>query len=194
MILGVGMPVGALLFGRHLSHLSPWSDHWQHGGNAGENRSTFLKFLEDISFFLLWILLTCLIVVLPYHFSWFDLMFSIIFASFGTYIHWHLAPLNSMFSKFKLGTFIVNVGGAWILGATFVTKRHFSNQLGANHLGVQVLYGVATGFCGCLTTVSTFAVEITSVTLAWSYVYAVSSIISAQFGLIIVVGVYEWTR
>ena len=116
LILGVGMPVGALLFGRHLSYLSPWSDHWKQGSNAGENRSTFLKFfinLEGVSFFLLWILLTCLIVAIPYHFSRFDLMFSIIFASFGTYTRWHLAPLNSLFNKkFKLGTFIVNVGGA----------------------------------------------------------------------------------
>ena len=194
LILGVGMPAGALLFGRHLSLLSPWSDHWQEGGNAVENHSKFFIMLEGISFFLLWVLLTCLIVALPYHFSRLDLMFSIIFASFGTYVRWHLAPLNSLFKNFKLGTFIVNVGGAWILGAMFIAKRHYSNQLGASHLVVQVLSGVATGFCGCLTTVSTFAVELTSLSLAWSYVYAVSSILSAQFGLIIVVGVYEWTR
>ena len=194
LVLGIAMPIGALLFGSHLAHLSPWSDVWQQEKDLEQDVSKFLARLEGIIFVVLWVFLTCLGVVLPHHFSRLDLMFSIIFAIFGTYLRWHLAPLNSVFTNFKLGTFIVNVGGSLCLGATVVAKSHLSEQLGSEYLGVHVLSGVATGFCGCLTTVSTFAVELTSLSLVWSYVYAASSILLAQLGLVIIRGVYEWTQ
>lgn len=197
LILGVGMPVGALLFGRHLAHLSPWSDMRLQRESTEEGHSPVSKFciiLENISFTFAWIVFTCLVIVLPYYFKRLDILFSIIFASFGTYVRWHLAPLNSTFTGFKLGTFIVNVGGSWVLGGTIVAKTHLSEQLGAEHPGVLVLSGVATGFCGCLTTVSTFAVELTSLSLIGSYAYALSSILLAQLGLIIIRGTFEWTR
>ena len=195
LVLGVGMPIAALHFGRHVAHLSPLSDPKLQRKNLQENGSSAQKFcmkLENITFILAWILFTCLGVAIPYHFSQFNLMFSIILAPFGTYLRWHLAPLNSMFTNFKLGTFIVNVGGSWILAGTLVAKAHFSGQLGPQHLGVLALAGLGTGFCGCLTTVSTFAGELSSLSLVGSYLYAIASILLAQLGMIIVRGTYEW--
>lgn len=197
LILGVGMPIAALLFGRHLAHLSPWSDFSPRAQeeNGEQNRSSFSKFLvvlERIAFTASWIMLTCLVLSVLYHFSQFKLMFSVVFAPVGAYIRWHLAPLNSLFTNFKLGTFIVNVGGSWLLGATIVAKAHLSTQLGADHLALMALSGFGTGFCGCLTTVSTFAVELSTLPLRWSYVYAIASILSAQLGLLIIKGTYEW--
>ena len=195
LILGVGMPVAALHFGRHLALLSPLSDLKLQGGNMQENSSAAQEFcikLESITFIVSWILLTCLGIAIPYHFSQRKLMFSIIFAPFGTYLRWHLAPLNSTFNNFKLGTFIVNVGGSWILAGTIVAKAHFSGRLGPQHLGVLALSGLGTGFCGCLTTVSTFAAELSSLSLAGSYLYAIASILLAQLGMIAVRGTYEW--
>ena len=192
LILGVGMPIAALLFGRHLAHLSPWSDMRMQRENGLGNRSTykFVVKLEGTFFIVVWTLLTCLIPILTHFFG---LLFSIMFASIGTYVRWHLAPLNSLFTRFKLGTFLVNVGGAWILGATLVARSHLMDQLGEGHLGLLALSGVATGFCGCLTTVSTFAVELSSLSLVSSYVYGLCSILSAQLGLVIIRGVYQWT-
>lgn len=195
LILGIGMPVAALHFGRHLACLSPLSNSKLQWENLQENRSPAQKFymkVESIIFILAWIVFTGLGIAIPYHFSQFNLMFSIIFAPFGTYLRWHIAPLNSMFSNFKLGTFIVNVGGSWILAGTLVAKAHFSGQLGPQHLGVLALSGLGTGFCGCLTTVSTFAGELSSLSLAGSYIYGIASILLAQLGMIIVRGTYEW--
>lgn len=81
--------------------------------------------------------------------------------------------------------------GSWILGATLVLKKHFAGQL--DQLGVAALTGVTTGFCGCLTTVSTFAVELTSLSLRGTYIYGLCSVILAQLGLVIIRGVYLWT-
>ena len=195
LIIGVGMPVAALLFGRHLAHLSPLSNFRLQGENEPENSSSVQKCcvkLESITFVVSWIMLTCLGIAIPYHFSQFKLMFSIIFAPFGSYLRWHLAPLNSAFTNFKLGTFIVNVGGSWILAGTLVAKAHLSGVLGAQHLGVLALSGLGTGFCGCLTTVSTFAGELNSLSLVGSYFYAIASILLAQLGMVIIRGTYEW--
>ena len=194
LILGVGMPVAALQFGRHLAHLSPLSDFKLQGENEQENSSVqkcCVK-LESITFVVSWIMLTCLGIAIPYHLSQLKLMFSIIFAPFGSYLRWHLAPLNSIFTNFKLGTFIVNVGGSWILAGTLVAKAHLSGVVGPQHLGVLALSGLGTGFCGCLTTVSTFAGELKSLSLVGSYVYAIVSILLAQLGMVIVRGTYEW--
>ncbi len=195
LILGVGMPVAALQFGRHLAHISPLSDFKLPQENEQEISSSIQKYcvkLEGITFIVCWILLTCLGIAIPYHFSQLKLMFSIIFAPFGTYLRWHLAPLNSTFTNFKLGTFIVNVGGAWILAGTLVTKAHLSGLVGPQHLGVLVLSGLGTGFCGCLTTVSTFAGELTTLSLVGTYAYAMASILLAQLGMVTIRGTYEW--
>ena len=195
LILGVGMPAAALHLGRHLAHLSPLSDLKLQAKNVQENGSSAQKFcikLESITFIVCWILLTCLGIAIPFHFSRLKLMFSIIFAPFGTYLRWHLAPLNSTFTHFKLGTIIVNVGGSWILAGTLVAKAHLLGRFGPQHLGVLALSGLGTGFCGCLTTVSTFAGELSSLSLVGSYGYAIASILAAQIGMIVVRGTYEW--
>jgi fluoride ion exporter CrcB/FEX len=195
LILGVGMPVAALQFGRHLAHISPLSEFKLQQENEQENSSSIQKYcvkLEGITFIVCWILLTCLGIAIPYHFSQLKLMFSIIFAPFGTYLRWHLAPLNSTFTNFKLGTFVVNVGGSWILAGTIVAKAHLSGLVGPQHLGVLALSGLGTGFCGCLTTVSTFARELTSLSLVGTYAYAMASILLAQLGMVTIRGTYEW--
>lgn len=202
LLLGFGMPVASLHFGKHLAHLSPWCDR-RLQGNLSENEDAQVTprgwrcsaghcgTAESILIVVLWVFSTVLVTFLPFYFNQFDLMFSCVFSFVGTYTRWHLAPLNAVFKDFKLGTFLVNVLGSWILGATLVLKKHFGSQL--DQLGAAALTGVATGFCGCLTTVSTFAVELTSLSLRGTYIYGLCSVILAQLGLAIIRGVYLWT-
>jgi len=50
------------------------------------------------------------------------------------------------------------------------------------------------GFCGCLTTVSTYVKEIKSLSHPIDYIYSISSVITAQVILLLIYGPYFWTR
>ena len=193
LLLGAGMPVASLLFGKHLARLSPWCDvrmkdpeDWQSTPRRGG-----CSIVENIVIAVLWVCSTVLVTFLPFYFSQLGLMFSCVFSFAGSYTRWHLAPLNAMFIDFKLGTFLVNVLGSWILGATVILRERFGSQL--NQFGLAALTGVTTGFCGCLTTVSTFAVELSTLSLRGTYIYGLCSVVLAQLGLVIIRGVYQWT-
>lgn len=203
LLLGLGMSAGALSVGRHMAALSPWSDQrvrqQQSAAIAAQDAPT-----EDSSTkcchigqkgstfvcICLWLAVSTLVVVVPctvLH-KW-DLGFSVLFAALGTYCRWHLAPLNATFHNFKLGTFLVNTVGAWLLGGVVSAQAVYPDGWAHN-----VLVGVGTGFCGCLTTVSTFAVELSSMPLRYAYTYALTSILAAQTGLILIRGPIQWTQ
>ena len=193
ILLGLGMPFAALHFGKHVACLSPWNDQRlpdQTSDNSQPTRRCIA--IEGFAFVIIWMLFTTIGIVIPYHFKRLDLLFSIVFSAFGTYVRWHLSPLNSAFTNFKSGTFIVNVLGTWVLGAAAVSQRYLKTSRESDDVVLQVLIALVTGFCGCLTTVSTFAVELTSLPLLGTYIYAFSSILLAQVGLIIIRGTYEW--
>ena len=193
ILLGLGMPVAALVFGSHVAALSPLSDR-RRPAEEGERQaiSPRCRALEDATVLIAWLLASGLVVVLPLHFEQYDLLFSVAFATPGTYLRWHLAPLNAAVSNFKLGTFAVNILGAWLLGGVFVIQAHFDDVL--DTVGKAALVGVVNGFCGCLTTVSTFAAELTSLPLRSAYLYGLCSLLTAQVGLVVILGSYFWTR
>lgn len=192
ILLGLGMPFAAFSFGKHVACLSPWNDQRLLPDPTNNQPTRRCITMEGFAFVIIWMLFTTIGIVIPYHFNRLDLLFSIVFSAFGTYVRWHLSPLNSAFTSFKLGTFIVNVLGAWVLGAAVVSRRYLGSSLESDDIVLQMLIGLGTGFCGCLTTVSTFAVELTSLPLLSTYIYAFSSILLAQIGLIVIRGTYEW--
>lgn len=55
-------------------------------------------------------------------------------------------------SVFPLGTFLVNIGGAFILGS-------LAGAVSATHLSGDLMLLLGTGVCGALTTFSTFSFE-----------------------------------
>lgn len=161
------MSAAALTLGRHLATLSPWADAKQQDKQLSGGKSRCHVMLEAVVWLSVWFVMTLLVVIVPYILRRRDLIFSCLFASIGTYLRWHLSPFNAVFQNFKLGTFLANVAGAWVLGGVASVLDRYTE----GELPYDLLMGVAAGFCGCLTTVSTFAVELSSLPLWASYVY-----------------------
>ncbi|KAF7722251.1 hypothetical protein EC973_003501 [Apophysomyces ossiformis] len=106
-----------------------------------------------------------------------DVALSCVFAPVGALLRWYLARLNTIgHGKYPWGTFTANVFGTAVLGG--ITVAQSSGNL--NIVDCDVTNALATGFCGCLTTISTFTVELTTLPFGRSYKYAVISIVLSQ--------------
>ncbi|KAI4868437.1 CrcB-like protein-domain-containing protein [Hypoxylon rubiginosum] len=120
--------------------------------------------------------------------------FALVFAPLGCltrfyislYLNGRLAP------SFPLGTFAVNVVGTAVLGMSWDLAH--APRLGAGVVGCQVLQGVEDGFCGCLTTVSTWVAELAALRRRrHAYVYGGASVAAGLGCLVVVMGGLRWT-
>lgn len=65
---------------------------------------------------------------------------------------------------------------------------------GGGVTGTQVLQGVQDGFCGCLTTVSTWVFELKGLKRRHAYRYGSSSVGVSLALLVVIMGTLKWTR
>lgn len=87
-----------------------------------------------------------------------DVLFACVLSPPGAIVRFWASRLgNPIFRVFPLGTFMVNILGTATLAGLLVGRYAHS---GGNTC--DVLKGLGDGFCGCLTTVSTFVVEVRS--------------------------------
>ena len=118
--------------------------------------------------------------------------FSLIFAPAGAILRFFLSRyLNTLTLNFYWGTFTANIIGSVVAGILFgVSSRNVYSSLGCDSL-----WGLEYGFCGSLTTISTFVNEIhTLPNVKHAYIYGVMSVLSAQILLIIIMGSFIWTQ
>jgi len=108
----------------------------------------------------------------------------------GALCRWQLSRFNPVIPSFPLGTFAANISATVILGIVMIVQGVFDTHL--NFISCQVLYGVYEGFCGCLSTISTFAVELDTLIRQHAYVYATVSIIVGNVILVLLVGIPVW--
>ncbi|KAL1635075.1 hypothetical protein SLS58_010415 [Diplodia intermedia] len=96
-------------------------------------------------------------------------LFACVLAPPGCLLRFYASvKLNGLIPSFPLGTFAVNVFGTAALGMAFDLQHvplddsnaASASMVGGGRLGCQVLEGVMDGFCGCLTTVSTWVAEL----------------------------------
>lgn len=88
----------------------------------------------------------------------------------GAWLRWGISlKFNSVFAHIPFGTFIVNLVGAFIIG---LAVSFFSNS----SITPNYKLFLVTGFCGALTTFSTFSVEVVELLQALKFEYAISSI------------------
>ena len=117
-------------------------------------------------------------------------LFALVFAPVGCLLRFYASlHLNGRIKSFPLGTFAVNIFGT-AMEAMFVDLQHV--PIGGM-VGCQVLQGMADGFCGCLTTVSTWVAELSGLRLRHAYVYGLMSVGVALSLFVIITGSLQWT-
>lgn len=125
-------------------------------------------------------------------------VFALVFAPLGCLGRFYISVLlNSRLPSFPLGTFAVNMLGTLVEGLCY-DLQHVSGLgavVPAAWTGCQVLQGVMDGFCGSLTTISTWVAELNGVaSRRHAYVYGVVSVAGGLGLLVVIMGSLLWTR
>ncbi|KAK8076339.1 CrcB-like protein [Apiospora phragmitis] len=117
--------------------------------------------------------------------------FALVFAPLGCLGRFYASLyLNGRIASFPLGTFVVNIFGTAVLGMAWDLAHVPSGGV----IGCQVLQGIEDGFCGCLTTVSTWASELTGLRRRHAYIYGFTSVIVALAFLVAIMGGLRWSH
>lgn len=91
-------------------------------------------------------------------------------AVLGAWIRWGIGlQFNHYFPNIPLGTVLVNLVGAFVIG--FAVTFFASSSLNPNYKLFLI-----TGFCGALTTFSTFSMEVVSLLQSGKFEYAILTI------------------
>ena len=116
-----------------------------------------------------------------------EIWFSILFAPIGASCRFWLSPLT--YEKYKLptGTLLANTIGAVILAAVYVINVRVAIEACDESFAICwptiVTFAIGTGFCACLTTVSTMMGEIHRLRVEhplFSYFYAILTVVICQ--------------
>ncbi|KAK9849875.1 hypothetical protein MYU51_013041 [Penicillium brevicompactum] len=202
LLTEIGLSLAGLFIGGHLAiGISPWTP------------SISLKVLRVLNHLVLalailaWVAVICLVVLLSNYGEgstiWSaelwrgPVLYSLVFSPLGCLARFFLSlNLNGKIPSFPLGTFASNIFGTMVLGMAY-SLQHASiggSALGGGSiLGCQVLQGIMDGFCGCLTTVSTWVLELSGLRRRHAYFYGAISVIVAFCALIVEMGSLTWT-
>ncbi|KAK1921699.1 CrcB-like protein-domain-containing protein [Papiliotrema laurentii] len=122
--------------------------------------------------------------------------FPILFAPPGAILRFALAKLNPLkpfINKFPLGTFLANIIATLVISGVFAAQRLPS--AGGSGTRCNALYAIQQGFCGCLSTVSTFVVESRSIKQRrWKWIYVGISVVLGQVCVLAIVGGVGWSQ
>ena len=118
-------------------------------------------------------------------------LFALVFAPLGCLLRFYASiHLNGRIKTFPLGTFAVNIFGTAMLAMFIDLQRVPVGDM----VGCQVLQGWSDGFCGCLTTVSTWVAELKTLRLKHAYFYGLMSFGVGLSLFTIITGSLQWKR
>lgn len=193
MWVGIALPLSALHLGQHMALFSPKSNvriACKEKKDAKVSKKSVQYVKSEICLILIYVITTGIVILLPVIFSWVHLTYTAIFGAVGAYLRYILSKLNTKFQDFPIGTFTANVLGTWLLAIwTLLSKFEVDYH---RHDLMAVLYGLSTGFCGCLTTVSTFINELDTMKVKSLYKYGLTTYIFAQVGCILIFDIYAY--
>jgi len=87
------------------------------------------------------------------------LSLALLWAPLGVLLRWRLVLLNTIYPPVPLGTLLANLLGVGLIGVIYAFDDDATPY---SPFWDEVAHSIALGFCGCLTTVSTFAFEVIS--------------------------------
>ncbi|KAK4106317.1 hypothetical protein N658DRAFT_555251 [Parathielavia hyrcaniae] len=121
-------------------------------------------------------------------------VFALVFAPLGCLARFYLSlALNGRVAAFPLGTFAANLTGTAVLALAWDLAHSAGVGGRAPVAGCQVLAGVQDGFCGCLTTVSTWVGELAALRRRHAYVYGGASVLGGLAVVVAVMGGLRWS-
>ncbi|CAF3882516.1 unnamed protein product [Rotaria sordida] len=134
-------------------------------------------------------LLVLLAVLLPVsHYTYF--IYSIIFAPFGSLTRYILSIVFNINSNFPLGTLLANVIGSYIYLGMVAINQYVNIT---SPLVKQIIISIIQGYCGCLTTVSTFILELDTIKKRrYIYAYAIITVLFIQIVYIILAAKFSF--
>jgi fluoride exporter len=117
---------------------------------------------------------------------------ALLFAFPGTLTRYLLSlQLNTLVKAIPLGTLTANLIGTALVGAFHVIQNLSNGPVPSGTCAI--FQGLSDGYCGCLTTVSTFAVEVRGLRLWKGARYAFISWAAGQLLLLVILGPSFWT-
>ncbi|RMZ71405.1 chromosome condensation [Pyrenophora seminiperda CCB06] len=124
-------------------------------------------------------------------------LFAAALAPPGALLRYYIsAHMNRLTPHFPLGTFAVNIFGTAVLAMAW-DLQHLElgsdGVVGGSVVACQVLQGVMDGFCGALTTVSTWIAEMASLKRGRAYVYGSASLVAGLALVLVLLGSVRWT-
>lgn len=140
-----------------------------------------------------WIAAACLMAI-PSGRSW---TFAAVMSPIACWMRYYMSKwLNPKLQQFPLGTFSVNFIATICLAIIVILNRgetKSGSRVVHTILSCHILQGLDDGFCGTLSTVSTFVSELHSLRITKGYIYAFTSITVCFCLMIIILGSYTWT-
>lgn len=207
--LAAGISLGSLVQIRPLLHLQDRATslkRWQAEtgrSKPGANDKVSYKKVADLSCMMLGILFWAAAAILCGTYPPFrKVTYAIVLSPPGAIIRWYLSRFNSSqrskeMPYWPLGTLAANLGATAIIAAAFVGQR-VGRTPGVGNLysidSCHAMFGLQEGFCGCLSTISTFAVELRNLKpTRRAVVYAVGSWFLGILICILIIGSPWWS-
>ncbi|EON69725.1 hypothetical protein W97_08987 [Coniosporium apollinis CBS 100218] len=196
IILTVSLSLSALELGAHLAAaLDPYTPSL-----SPLLTSTLLNRVLAVLAWLAW-LSALLLSIFPPSDAWRgQALFASVLAPAGCLLRYLASlKLNSLVKAFPFSTFAVNIFGTAVLGMAWDLQhvRLANGVVGGGRVGCQVLQGVQDGFCGALTTVSTWVAELEGLgkkgRMRRAWAYGVVSVAGGLGLLVVIMGSVRWT-
>ncbi|KAI9512241.1 CrcB-like protein-domain-containing protein [Russula earlei] len=116
---------------------------------------------------------------------------ALLFSFPGTLTRYMLSIcLNPRLKLLPIGTLVANEVGTSLL-ALFRVLQGLGDALSPD--ACSILQGLGDGYCGCLTTVSTFVAELSTLETGRRWFYAIVSIVMGQILVVLILGSTVWT-